>query len=554
MVFGVSRNSTYRANTVSHAALALDSDLRNSVIEAFSSPSPDDIVLSAQEQGFSNLEKKLGGLAMNDQIKKPVASPLPKSTSSAPLKYNISSELVQTKKPSLSFVVIGHVDAGKSTLMGRLLYDVGAVDKHIIDKYAKESGNVGKGSFALAWVMDQTEEERNRGVTIDIAVSTFYSNGIQFTIVDAPGHRDFVPNMIAGSSQADVAVLVVDSATNAFESGFSLDGQTKEHAILVRSLGVDRILVAVNKLDTVDWSFDRFEEIRIQLTEFLTKVVGFQLSKITFIPVSGLNGDNVVNNKSDVSWYSSKKTILSELESIAINEKSYSLKKDHEKDFRMIIANFYAVPHTSDVAVQGKIDSGSVQIGQLLKVIPSGMVTQVRSISPIGEDSSTNKSESKREWAIAGDNILLSVPATSIDLDKVSVGDVLANQDSNIESVHKFTSRIVVFDVARPLLPGTKVLLHRGRTNEPCKISRLVSILDKSTGTPIKKKPRFLSSGQTATVDIELEGDQTIPLDTFSNSKELGRFVLRKGGSTIAAGVVDSLISSKENTPSTVPA
>ncbi|KAJ1970831.1 hypothetical protein H4R34_005937, partial [Dimargaris verticillata] len=195
-------------------------------------------------------------------------------------------------KDTINLVIVGHVDAGKSTLMGHLLYLLGQVPARVLRKYEQESAKMGKASFHFAWVMDATEEERSRGVTIDIATSTFQTANKHFTILDAPGHRDFIPNMISGTAQADVAILVVDSTTGGFEAGFQDNGQTKEHAILVRSLGVQQLVVAVNKLDSVGWSEARYQEIRAQLNPFLTQV-GFKSENITYVPCSGLQGTNL---------------------------------------------------------------------------------------------------------------------------------------------------------------------------------------------------------------------------------------------------------------------
>lgn len=225
---------------------------------------------------------------------------------------DVLSEYSRSKKKHANFVVVGHVDAGKSTMMARMLLDMKVVDQRTIDKYQKEAATIGKSSFALAWVLDSSEDERNHGVTIDVATRHFETETTSFTILDAPGHQDFVPNMIAGASQADYAILVLDAKTGAFESG--LRGQTREHAVILRSMGVLRVIVAINKLDTVDWSEERFNEIVEETRKFLSETQ-FKLSNVSFVPVSGLHGDNIVNRSTNpnAAWYTGG-TILEELE------------------------------------------------------------------------------------------------------------------------------------------------------------------------------------------------------------------------------------------------
>jgi elongation factor 1 alpha-like protein len=522
------RSANSRVSRVANTVyLPVDS---TKVKEAFNKPSPDDVVLSAQEKGgfassasATTIEKDINDLSISSRGSSNTSASSVKNVR----KLDVDQELSKANiKPTINFVVIGHVDAGKSTLMGRLLYDSGAVDPKIIKKYEEESKLKGKGSFALAWVLDQTEEERRRGVTMDICVSSFETNDAKFTIVDAPGHKDFVPNMIAGSAQADFAVLVVDAATNAFESGFSLDGQTKEHAVLVRSLGVDSVVVAVNKLDTVDWQQERFDEIRIQLSEFLKKI-GFKEQQVSFIPTSGLYGDNVAkpSKTKNLSWYQGN-TLLKQLE--LNNEKSE--KKDHKKDLRIITSDVVKGANTTDMSIIGRVETGSIQVGEKVHISPSGKIAPVKSLMSNGE---------KKNWAIAGDNITANLG--ELENDDALVGDVVCNLESPIPSAKRFTCRVVVFDLKRPITLGTRFIVHRGRINAPAKISKIVATLDKSNGQVLKNKPRHLTSNQTAVVEVLLE-DRAIPLEQFKASKELGRIVLRKDGSTMAAGVVDDII------------
>ncbi|CAN6667283.1 elongation factor 1 alpha-like protein [Trichomonascus vanleenenianus] len=494
------------------------------VKQAFQQPSPDDIVQEAQKRaGF--IEKGVADLKISEPAPPKAVAP-PKSQK----KLDVVNEMAKTKqsKPSINFVVIGHVDAGKSTLMGRLLYDAGVVNKKTIEKYKQESEKTGKKSFHLAWVLDQTAEERQRGVTMDFCMSSFETPKASFTIVDAPGHRDFVPNMIAGSAQADFAVLVVDSATNAFESGFDLDGQTKEHAILVRSLGVEHIVVAVNKLDTVNWIQERFDEIRIQLAEFLGKI-GYKESQMHFVPTSGLLGDNVTKKSThkELSWYKSD-TLLSVLEKGSQFMKQ--AKRDATSDLRLIVASIQESEHTKDATITGRIDRGNVQVGEAIVFSPSMTYATVKAI----EDGSGS-----RPWAAAGTNV--SLVLQGLDTNNVSDGDVVSSVGSAVQPVYKFVARIVVFDLKVPLLKGSKLILHRGRANEPCKIAKILATLDKSTGQVVKKKPRHLISGQTANVEIQFES-RAVPMELFKDNKELGRIILRKEGATVAAGVVDELI------------
>lgn len=400
------------------------------------------------------------------------------------------------------------MDAGKSTLMGRLLADLKAVDQRTLDKYRREAEKLGKGSFALAWVLDQGTEERARGVTIDIATSKFETDKTIFTIVDSPGHRDFVPNMIAGASQADFAVLVIDSSIGNYESG--LKGQTKEHALLVRSMGVQRIIVAVNKMDTVQWDKDRFEEIEQQVSAFLT-TAGFQAKNISFVPCSGASGDNITRRSEDknVSWYSGN-TVVEELE--ATEPYSHAL----DKPLRMTIGDVFRGSIQNPLSISGRIDAGSLQVGDQIVTMPSGEPAAIRSLEVDGEP---------RDWAVAGQNVVLNL--ANIDPVHLRSGDVVCHASTPIPNVTSFTCKVLAFD---HLLPSM-VDIHRGRLHVPGRISRLVATLDKGSGNVLKKKPKIVSPGSVARVVVEL--DQAVPLEAPT------RVVLRAGGDTVAAGLLE---------------
>lgn len=430
-------------------------------------------------------------------------APLPKSRN-----FDVLSEFEKSKsKKTASFVVVGHVDAGKSTMMGRLLLDLKVVDQRTVDKLRKEAETIGKTSFALAWVLDQRSEERARGVTIDIATNRFETDHTAFTILDAPGHRDFIPNMIAGASQADFAILVIDASTGAFESG--LKGQTKEHSLLIRSMGVSRIIVAVNKLDTVAWSRERFDEIKDQVSGFLS-VTGFQQKNIAFVPVSGLQGDNLVRRSTDpaASWYTGP-TLVEELENSEPNARALA------KPLRMTISEVYRTMQ-SPVTVSGRIDAGSLQTGDALLVQPSSEKAYVKSIQA---------DDAPADWAVAGQNVVLHL--SHIDPIHVKVGDIICDPAKPIPRADTFTMKALAFDFLMPM----QVDVHRGRLHAAGRIETITALLDKVSGAVVKKKPRIVKPATVARIVVKL--DQLVPLEKGQ------RVVLRSGGQTVAAGLLE---------------
>lgn len=393
--------------------------------------------------------------------------------------------------------------------MGRLLYDLKVVDQRTVDHYRKEAEKIGKSSFALAWVLDQGTEERNRGVTIDIAMNKFETSKTSFTILDAPGHRDFIPNMIAGASQADFAVLVIDAGTGNFESG--LKGQTKEHALLVRSMGVQRVVIAVNKLDTVQWSKDRFDEIQQQVGAFLT-AAGFQSRNIAFIPCSGLNGDNIVKRAEDAqaSWYTGP-ILIQQLEA------SEPTNRSLDKPLRLTIADIFRGGVQNPLSISGRLDSGSLQVGDRVVAMPAKETAVIKGIEVDSEPA---------DWAVAGQNVILHL--TDIEQQYLKPGDVICPPSALIQNVTSITVKILAFDHVTPM----HVEVHRGRLQIPGRITQLVAVLDKVTGAMAgKKKPRLVQPGSVARVVVQL--DSAVPLEAP------GKVILRAGGQTIAAGLLE---------------
>ncbi|KAL2263616.1 hypothetical protein VTK26DRAFT_5978 [Humicola hyalothermophila] len=430
-------------------------------------------------------------------------TPLPKSRN-----VDVLSEYEKSKsKKNASFVVVGHVDAGKSTMMGRLLLELKVVDQRAVDKLRKEAETIGKSSFALAWVLDQRSEERSRGVTIDIATNRFETEKTAFTILDAPGHRDFIPNMIAGASQADYAILVIDASIGAFESG--LRGQTKEHSLLIRSMGVSRIIVAVNKLDVVAWSKERFDEIKDQVSGFLS-VTGFQQKNIAFVPVSGLNGDNLVRKSSDpaAAWYTGP-TLIEELENSEPSARALA------KPLRMTVSEVYRTIQ-SPVTVSGRIDAGSLQTGDAILVQPSSEKAYIKSIIA---------DEATADWAVAGQNVVLHL--SHIDPIHVKIGDIICDPAKPVPRADTFTMKALAFDFLMPM----QVDVHRGRLHAAGRIESITGLLDKASGAVTKKKPKIVKPATVARIVVKLEAQ--VPLEKGQ------RVVLRSGGQTVAAGLLE---------------
>ncbi|KAJ2520256.1 hypothetical protein GGI11_002336 [Coemansia sp. RSA 2049] len=442
----------------------------------------------------------------------------------------------------LNLVVVGHVDAGKSTLMGHLLYALGQVNERTIKRFERDAEKIGKGSFAYAWVLDETEEERARGVTMDIATNSFATAHRRFTLLDAPGHRDFVPNMISGASRADVAVLVVDASTGEFEAGFDGNGQTREHAILIRSLGVRQLVVAVNKLDMVDWSETRYDEITTRLLEFLTSC-GYLKADVRFVPVSGLKGVNLVRRvTADEApalaawWLDSEKNdggaagscLVDLIDTFSIPERPV------DKPFRLAVTDFFksgTAGSANSVSVSGRIAQGNVQMGEQVVLVPGGERGTIRAI---------DVDFVSEEWAVAGDSVVLMIQGA--DIQNFTIGSVVCGSLTiPIQAVFRFEAQLVIFDPPVPITNGFPALLHIQSLNVPAVLHKIIEVIDQRTGEVTKRRPRHIRKGATARVEITTE--TPVCLELFKNSKELGRVMLRKNGETIAAGIVTALYS-----------
>jgi elongation factor 1 alpha-like protein len=408
--------------------------------------------------------------------------------------------------------------------MGHLLLQMGFVDKKTMNRYEKDSQLKGKGSFMYAWVLDEQEEERDRGVTIDVAVSSFETKTKKVTLLDSPGHRDFVPNMITGAAQADAAVLVLNSDEGAFETGFKSDGQTKEHILLAKSLGVDYLIVAVNKLDLVEWSEKRYQEIVSKTTEFLVKS-GYK-NKMCFVPISGFTGENLTvppKNPLFKSWYNSP-TLVDRIDEIK------PPKREYEQSFRFIVSDVYKDAISGiGVAVGGRIEGGFVAKGDKLLLMPLNQIVTVKMIK--FQDNAV-------EYAYSGHNVDIGI--IGVDISKISLGSVLCDPQNPVSICSKFQAQILTFsELPVPILRGTQAMFHIHCLSMPATISKLLHTIDKRTGSIAQKNPKCIGAQSTALVVIEL--DRPICLELYSLYKQLGRFTLRDSGKTIGGGIITSL-------------
>eukprot|EP01064_Diplonema_japonicum_P029993 TRINITY_DN4978_c0_g2_i1.p1 TRINITY_DN4978_c0_g2~~TRINITY_DN4978_c0_g2_i1.p1 ORF type:complete len:695 (+),score=101.13 TRINITY_DN4978_c0_g2_i1:49-2133(+) len=430
-------------------------------------------------------------------------------------------DLDSSSKHRMSVVVVGHVDAGKSTIMGHILYKLNLVPQRVIHKFEKESKATGKASFHFAWVLDETEEERDRGVTMDVAVTHFETDSKRITLLDCPGHRDFVANMITGAAQADAAIIVVNAVQGEFETGFSSGGQTKEHIMLLRSVGVSHLIIAINKLDTVGFSKERFDAIQIELLEYLKKS-GFKQEHITFIPVAGLTGENLVNRTATelTEWYGDEKpTLLQGIDSFP------PPKRLVKYPMRLCVSDVMKSSTLGPTTVGGKLITGRLKVGDKVVFHPSGDAGVVKGIE-------CNVMGVKE--AIAGDNI--EVGLSGMDPAVVlSIGDVMCCQSElPVKICQKFEATLLTFS-EQLITKSFPSLLHLQSATVACSITRLLSRNDPKAGQPVLK-PKCFQKGQLGTVEITTS--KPIAIELAHEFRDLGRFMLRANGETIAAGII----------------
>jgi len=424
----------------------------------------------------------------------------------------------KSKKPHLNLVIMGHVDHGKSTTTGHLLYASGSIDERTIAAFEAEAKELGKGSFKYAWVLDNLKEERERGVTIDLRFLKFNTKKFNFTVIDAPGHRDFVKNMITGASQADAAVLFCSAKKGEFEAGIGPGGQTREHAFLAFTLGVRQVIVAVNKMDdnTVSWSQERYDEIKDEISRML-RIVGYKVDKINFIPTSGWTGDNLVKKSENMKWYKGP-TLMEALDNLEVPSKPTN------KPLRIPVQDIYTITGIGTVPV-GRVETGVLKPGMNLVFMPSNKTSEVKSIEmhhtsiPIAEP---------------GDNIGMSL--RGIAKNEIHRGDVAGTTDNPPTVAKEFIGQIIVIHHPTAIAVGYTPVLHYHTGQIACRFTELLKKIDPRTGQVVEENPSFLKTGDAAW--IKLEPLRPIAVEAYKEFPELGRFAVRDMGTTVAAGVI----------------
>jgi len=427
------------------------------------------------------------------------------------------------EKLHVNLVVVGHVDAGKSTTTGHLIYKCGGIDKRTIAKFEKEAEEMGKGSFKYAWVLDKLKAERERGITIDIALWKFETKKFNFTIIDAPGHRDFIKNMITGTSQADVAILMIASGVGEFEAGFAKTGQTREHALLAFTLGVKQMICCINKMDdkSVLYSKDRYDEIKSEMVRFLNKA-GYKADAIPFVPISGWNGDNMLERSTNMKWYKGP-ILLEALDAIKPPTRPV------DKPLRLPLQDVYKIGGIGTVPV-GRVETGCIKPGMIVAFAPVGVTTEVKSVEMHHE---------AMEAAYPGDNVGFNVKNVSVK--DIKRGNVCGNtkQDPPLPAA-TFDAQVIVLDHPNKIMAGYTPVLDCHTAHIACRFDKLLVLINKRNGQKIEDNPKFVKSGQACIV--EMKPSKPMCVEAFSVYAPLGRFAVRDMRKTVAVGVIKKVM------------
>jgi elongation factor 1 alpha-like protein len=456
-----------------------------------------------------------------------------------------------SRRLKLSMVVVGHVDHGKSTLMGQLLVQAKKVTQRTYDYYKKRAGDIGKSSFALAWIMDEDDEERQRGVTMDVAQKTIsLSSKYDVYILDAPGHLDFIPQMIVGAALADVALLVYDASTTSTLAETIL----KEIIFVLRGLGVSQLIVVINKMDLIEWNSQQYHTVIRRLQPLIlgpptntssSSVVKhhlqfFQKDRVRFVPCSGWTGDNLVVKTTNAPWYDGV-SLVEAIETF----KPPTQQRHPNKPLRIVIIDVYQ--EGNRICVRGKVVQGTIQVNDQVMILPLGDVTTVFKIihgdfDDDKDDNSLRDPTKLHKKASAGD-IIDIVLADISDISRIAPGSIIQHTGKGgvVATSHVAIASLVVFDpISAPILRGTQVSFHMHSVDIPATITKLISM---TTTTRTDANPRFLGGGSSALVELKLS--ERVCLEEYKLCRALGRFVLRRNGTTIAFGTVDALSTYK---------
>ncbi|MBI5881099.1 translation elongation factor EF-1 subunit alpha [archaeon] len=417
-------------------------------------------------------------------------------------------------KTHINIVFIGHVDHGKSTTVGRLLFDSGVIDEQTMKKLKEKAQELGKAGFEFAFVMDNLKEERERGVTIDLSHKKFETEKYYFTIIDAPGHKDFIKNMITGAAQADAGVLVVSA-----NIGDGVQAQTKEHVFLSRTLGVNQLIIAVNKMDMAKYDQKRFEEVKAQVTTLL-KSVGYKPDEIQFVPTASLLGENVAKKSTKFPWYTGP-CLLEAMNALKAPDKPTNLP------LRVPLQDVYNITGIGVVPV-GRVETGIMKVGDKIIVVPGRDGKGVR-----GEVKSIEMHHEQMQQAEPGDNIGFSV--RGIGKKDVARGDVLGHETNVPMVAQEFTAQMVVLNHPSVITVGYTPVFHVHTAQVACQIVAIEKKLNPATGEVLQENPDFIRNGDAAIVKIKpthpmcIERQKDIP--------QMSRFAIRDSGVTVAAGM-----------------
>ncbi|CAG9538568.1 unnamed protein product [Cercopithifilaria johnstoni] len=442
------------------------------------------------------------------------------------------------EKTHINIVVVGHVDSGKSTTTGHLIYKCGGIDKRTIEKFEKEAQEMGKGSFKYAWVLDKLKAERERGITIDIALWKFETPKYYITIIDAPGHRDFIKNMITGTSQADCALLVVACGTGEFEAGISKNGQTREHALLAQTLGVKQMIVACNKMDSTEPPFSeaRFREVTTEVSNYIKKI-GYNPKSIAFVPISGFNGDNMLEPSTNMPWFKgwsverkdgtvTGKTLLEALDSIIPPQ------RPTDKPLRLPLQDVYKIGGIGTVPV-GRVETGILRPGMIVTFAPQNLTTEVKSVEMHHE---------ALQEALPGDNVGFNVKSISVkDIRRGSVASDSKNDPA--KETKMFTAQVIIINHPSQISAGYTPVLDCHTAHIACKFAELKEKVDRRSGKKVEDNPKSLKSGDAGIID--LIPTKPLCVETFAEYPPLGRFAVRDMRQTIAVGVIKNVEKSE---------